>query len=265
MMTRSLIFIVALVLCGVVRAEEQHYLFSYFTNNGEDGLHLAHSTDGYNWQNIKGGESLLTPTAGVDKLLRDPSIVQGPDGTFHMVWTVSWKERSIGYSSSKDLINWAPQQTLPVMEHEPTAENCWAPEIFYDAATNQFYVLWATTIPGRFPETEGKKSDPNAPTDHNHRIFYFTTPDFKQISDTQLYYDGGFNVIDTALLKTGERYALFLKDETNIPGAREKYPRGVRPLGDGSVRDCERKNHRRLLGRRPLAVASRRPCAGLLR
>ena len=85
---------------------QQHYLFSYFTGNGEDGLHFAHSTDGYKWTAINGGKSLLKPTAGSDKLMRDPSIVRGPDGTFHMVWTVSWGERGIGYSSSQDLIHW---------------------------------------------------------------------------------------------------------------------------------------------------------------
>ena len=43
----------------------------------------------------------------------------GPDGTFHLVWTVSWGERGIGHASSKDLIHWSRQQYIPVMEHEP--------------------------------------------------------------------------------------------------------------------------------------------------
>ena len=115
-----------------------HYLFSYFTGNGEDGLHLAHSTDGYHWKPLNEGKSVLTPAAGKDKLMRDPSIIAGKDGRFHMVWTVSWGEKGIGYASSRDLINWSPQRYLPVMEHQPGTINCWAPELFYDEATKNY-------------------------------------------------------------------------------------------------------------------------------
>ena len=64
---------------------QPHLLLSYFTGNGEDGLHLAHSRDGYLWKALKNGRSLLKPAAGRDRLMRDPSVVQGSDGTFHMV------------------------------------------------------------------------------------------------------------------------------------------------------------------------------------
>jgi beta-xylosidase len=33
-------------------SSESCYLFSYFVGNGEDGLHLAHSSDGYKWEAI---------------------------------------------------------------------------------------------------------------------------------------------------------------------------------------------------------------------
>ncbi len=73
--------------------------------------------------------------------MRDPCIIRGADGLFHMVWTVSWNERTIGYASSKDLIHWSEQQAIPVMEHEPTTLNCWAPEIFYDAGDKGLHDL----------------------------------------------------------------------------------------------------------------------------
>ena len=65
--------------------------------------------------------------------MRDPCIIFGPDKKFHMVYTISWRERSIGYTSSKDLINWSKQIEIPVMVHEKNALNCWAPEIFFDS------------------------------------------------------------------------------------------------------------------------------------
>ncbi len=188
------------------------YLFSYFVNNGEDGLHLAYSSDGLKWYALKNNASFLTPEVGEDKLMRDPCIISGPDGKFHMVWTVSWKERGIGYASSSDLIHWSEQKFLPVMEREPMARNCWAPEIFYDEDSKQYLIFWSTTIPGRFPETETAGDN-----GYNHRMYYVTTKDFQNFSQTKLFYDQGFNVIDGTLIKERAIYVLFLKDETLSP------------------------------------------------
>ena len=40
---------------------ESVYLFSYFKNNGKDGLHLAYSYDGYKWMALKNDKSFLQP------------------------------------------------------------------------------------------------------------------------------------------------------------------------------------------------------------
>lgn len=59
------------------------YLFTYFTKNGEDGLHLAASVDGYQWKKIPRADNHWRPAIGSSKLMRDPSVVRGPDGTYH--------------------------------------------------------------------------------------------------------------------------------------------------------------------------------------
>src|SRR5215207_9136494 len=105
------------------------YVFSYFKGNGEDGLHLAYSEDGLTWRALNHDSAFFKPTVGREKLTRDPSIVRGPDGTYHMVWTAGWNEHGFGYARSKDLINWTDETFVPVMAHEPTAMNTWAPEI----------------------------------------------------------------------------------------------------------------------------------------
>ncbi len=190
------------------------YLFSYFKNNGEDGLHLAYSEDGLKWKALNNDQPYLQPKVAADKLMRDPCIIKGPDGLFHMVWTVSWKDKGIGYASSKDLRHWSEQQFVPVMSKEDGATNCWAPEIIYDNDAKQYMIFWATTITGRFPATDSLG-------DHNHRIYYVTTKDFKTYSDAKLLYDKGFNVIDATVAKAGHRYIMFLKDETLKPVAQK--------------------------------------------
>lgn len=191
-------------------AQKPVYLFSYFVDNGQDGLHLAYSLDGLEWKALHQGKSYLKPAVGRDKLMRDPCVLRGPDGLFHMVWTVSWKEKGIGYANSKDLITWSEQRYIPVMEHEPTAQNCWAPELIYDPQSKQYLIFWATTIPGRFPETEKGG-------DNNHRIYYVTTRDFNTFSDTKLLLEPGFNVIDSTIIQAGGKWVMFLKNETKNP------------------------------------------------
>lgn len=201
-------------LAAAPEVPEKCYLFSYFLDNGQDGLHLAWSADGLKWSAIKDGKSLLTPQVGNSKLMRDPCVTQGPDGTFHLVWTDSWNGNSIGYASSKDLLTWSAQKALPVMAHEPTVKNCWAPEIIYDAKWQRFMIFWASTIPGRFPATElaGKN-------DNNHRIYATTTSDFAEFSPTKVFFDPGFNCIDATLLPFAGKAVMIFKDETKVPTA----------------------------------------------
>ena len=125
-------------------------MFSYFKNNGKDGLHLAYSYDGYTWTALNNDQSFLKPLISKDSLMRDPCIIRGADGKFHMVWTVSWNAKGIGYASSSDLVNWSAQEYIPVMEKEDSARNCWAPEITYDTKNNQYMIYWATTISGKY-------------------------------------------------------------------------------------------------------------------
>jgi hypothetical protein len=206
----SLLFFLPLIFISAQK--EKAFLFTYFKGNGEDGLHLAYSTDGLHFTALKNDKSFLTPHVGISKLMRDPCLIQTSDETFHMVWTAGWTEKGIGYASSRDLISWSRQKYIPVMEIEPEARNCWAPEISYDKKTKQFLIIWATTIPGRFPETEISGDDK-----YNHRIYSVTTKDFITFSKTVLFYDKGFNVIDATILKVKKNYLMFVKDETRIP------------------------------------------------
>ncbi|MDZ7638987.1 MAG: glycoside hydrolase family 43 protein [Bryobacterales bacterium] len=193
-------------------------IFAFFRKNGEDGLYLATSQDGLRWTPLHGDRPLVAPQVGESKLMRDPSIVRGPDGRFHMVWTTAWEGQTIGYARSTDLMHWSPQQAIPVMAHEPGATNCWAPEIYYDQAQREFVVVWASTVKGRFPDTLSKGE-----RERNHRLYAFRTKDFETIGKTELFYDPGFLAIDAAIFKPDHRYAMVVKNETRFPPAKNLF------------------------------------------
>ena len=198
------------------------YLFTSFRDADQKYLRFLYSDDAYHWTNVPG--TFLEAKVGVSKQFRDPSIVRGPDGMFHLVWTAGWHgDQGFGHASSKDLIHWSEQQFVPVMTNEPTTVNVWAPELFYDAHGKQFIVLWASTIPGRFP-------DHLEPHDNNHRMYFTTTRDFKTFTPAKLFLDPDFSVIDCQILPDGGRYVLLLKDNTR-PQRNLRVAFGDSPLG----------------------------------
>ncbi|MFD2033850.1 glycoside hydrolase family 43 protein [Belliella marina] len=203
--------------------EEEIYLFTTFREPKNEGLFLAYSLDGYRWEDL--GGTFLPAEVGESKIMRDPSVAKGPDGTYHMVWTTDWKGgNGFGYASTKDFVNWSPQQFIPAMEHEPTVVNVWAPEIFYDDEQEQFIVFWASTIPFRFEKGEEAE-------DNNHRMYYLTTKDFKDFSETKLFIDPGFSIIDAVIVKRdSDDYVLVLKDNTR-PMRNLKVAFGKSPIG----------------------------------
>lgn len=230
---------VTLLLSPFSRAAEAEplsetcYLFAYFYHDREaEGFRLAWSADGYEFKMLKGGQSFLRPTAGENKLMRDPHLLRGPDGVFHLVWTTGWTGRTIGYARSRDLLTWSEQKTLPVMAHEPEAQNCWAPEIIWDPTKQRYLIFWSTTILGKFPETEMS----NRRRERNHRIYATATRDFETFEPTWLLYDGGYNVIDANLIPAEDGttdWLMFVKDETFAPVTQKniRLVRGRSPEG----------------------------------
>ena len=212
-MKKAVLIVITFFATQILIAQQTDsvYMFCYFNNNGKDGLHLAYSKDGYQWIALNNDSTVLKPTVANDKLMRDPCIIRGAEGLFHMVWTVSWNDKGIGYANSKDLINWGEQKFIPVMKNEDSARNCWAPEITYDKKKKEYMIYWATTIAGKYP------ADKTVENGYNHRLYYVTTKDFKTFSKTQLLYDKGFNVIDATIVPDGKKYIMFLKDETRNP------------------------------------------------
>jgi beta-xylosidase len=220
MMLRSFLAAALFLLasCATPPAPTQDaYIFSSFRDNGQDGLHLAYSLDGLTWTALNNDASFVTPAVG-GNLMRDPCIIRGPDGLYHMVWTTGWWENNIGIAHSADLVTWSEQTMLPVMAHAPNVLNSWAPEIFYDEETREYLIFWSSAVPGTFPETEDRGDIRSTlGIGINHRIYFTKTRDFVTYTPTALFYDGGFVSIDASILRDGERTIMFIKDETKRP------------------------------------------------
>ena len=210
----------ALVSCGT---QKKAWLFTGFHEPATAGLRMLYSNDGYHWNLLD--SNLLPPAIGEQKIMRDPSMVEGPDGTFHLVWTTAWRGgNGFGYASSKDLVHWSEERIIPVMQQEPETVNIWAPELFYDADSARYIIIWASTIPNRFPK--GVEEEKN-----NHRMYYTVTTDFKTFTPTRLFLDPGFSVIDAVILKRAVKdYVLVLKDNTR-PNRNLKVAFAASPLG----------------------------------
>jgi hypothetical protein len=218
---RNILYIACFFLASCT-ASKPVYMFTSFNEPATAGLRYLYSYDGYNWKSVD--STFLKPEVG-SKVMRDPSMAKGPDGTFHLVWTSGWnKDKGFGYASSKDLVHWSAEEFIPVMQHEDSVVNVWAPELFYDDVDNQFIIVWASTIPWKFEK--GIEEEHN-----NHRLYYTVTKDFKTFSPAKLFLDPGFSVIDAVIVKrAADDYVLVLKDNTR-PMRNIKVAFGNKALG----------------------------------
>lgn len=192
------LFVGLLLLCSACSSRKV-YLSTSFHEPATDGLRFIYSYDGYHWDSIPG--IWLEPAVGTQRVLRDPSLVQASDGVFHLVWTSSWRDDyGIGYASSRDLVHWSEQRHIDLMQdYDTLTHNVWAPELFYESATGEYMIAWASAIPGRFDGTQ--------------RQYYTVTRDFKNFSLVRIFYDPGYNSIDGTVIKRGENdYVLIVKD-----------------------------------------------------
>ena len=218
---RYTIFI--LLFVSLVSCNRKAWVFTSFHEPADKGLRMLYSHDGKKWTDLD--TVLLRPSVGNQKVMRDPSMVQDKNGIFHLIWTSSWRgDKGFGYASSNDLVNWSEQQFIPVLQKEPVVVNTWAPELFYDEDQDQFMIIWASCIPGRFER--GIEEDSN-----NHRMYVTTTKDFQTFSESKLFLDPGFSVIDAVIVKRGDKdFVLVLKDNTR-PERNLKVAFADNPMG----------------------------------
>ncbi len=176
------------------------YLFSYFRTESE-ALHLALSEDGFAFEALNGNKPVLEVTVNACTM-RDPFILPAEDGRFHLLASDGWRSQHIVHAESDDLITWSEQRALPVMTDHPFARNAWAPEAFYGREDGGYRLIWSSTV-----------SDKPQEDVRDHRIWACETEDFRSFSESRLFFDPGYNVIDATVAPYGVAYLMAFKDE----------------------------------------------------
>jgi len=168
-------------------------------------LHIALSNDGRHWTALNNNEPVW------EHHMRDPYVRRGPDGLWRILSTgggrASDRDKvgpSCLYVTSKDLINWQVESSLPLMKDAKNAEgafagNIWAPEWFYDENTDEYMLFWSSS----FKDAGWKES----------RLWYSKTRDWKTFTPAKVLFDPSYSVIDGTLLKHDGTYYLFHKEE----------------------------------------------------
>ncbi|MFM2241828.1 MAG: hypothetical protein RLZ97_683 [Verrucomicrobiota bacterium] len=199
-------WIIAAQILGVhlaIAAPTERMLFSYFRDNGKDGVFLATTEDGREFKALNDDKPIFTPPKWRGQnLTRDPSILYH-DGIFHMVWTSNWTGRIFGYASSRNLADWSePVQVRPFpdsLPKEDQPDNVWAPEIHHDPVKNDFFILFASTTPRERNDDDASNNNGKPGFRYDNRVFITRTKDFKTFSEARLYFDRGFASIDAVM------------------------------------------------------------------
>lgn len=200
------------------------YLFVHFkekkTPDGEQ-VYFALSTDGFNWEQVNGGQPILWSEKG-DKGVRDHTIVRTKNGKFYIIATDlslanclhtkyrgSWENivregsKCLTLWESDDLVNWSEQLMIELGDED---FGClWAPDVIYDQIEQDYVIHWSST---------------HRSNHFGHKaIYYSRTKDFESFTKPQLLYrkeDSG--VIDSAIYEENGMYYRFLKSEANPTG-----------------------------------------------
>lgn len=196
------------------------YLFTHFkekvTPDGEQ-VYFAISTDGFNWEQVNGGEPILTSTMG-ECGCRDIEIVRLHTGGFVILTTdlcianrmdenywVDWKHvnshgsKCLCMWKTDDLVNFSEQKLVYFGRDD---FGCmWAPEVFFDEDSQEYLIHWGSTV---------------AETDYKHMSIYCsTTKDFETFSAPKLYFTKDNEILDSHITKIGDTYHLFYKNSEN--------------------------------------------------
>ncbi len=184
------------------------FLMSYFKSAPAAGMFLAASDYLYDWHILFDGRPVLTPDE--NHIMRDPSLIRTSDGVFHVFFTDNWESRTIGHSTSRNLVEWSRIKHIPLMAHHPDAMNCWSPSAFYDREARAYRLIWSTGFFYSYGVVE-------------NRIWMSTTHDFVDFSKPEPFFDPDYPIIDAFVLPAHDGYRMAFKDDRGSNTERSDY------------------------------------------
>jgi hypothetical protein len=168
-------------------------LMAYFVEEGT--TYFAHGeANATLWTPIR-NKSYLYPNNG-NRLIRDPFLGRDLSGKFRLLYTEGWWGKAFGHASSDDLIAWGEQKNDNIMSDVSMCKCVWAPEFFCDTIGKDHMVHWTAQI-GKVP-----------------MIWYAHTKDFFTYTSPRILFNPEFPVIDSTIVKDGNRYVMAFKDES---------------------------------------------------
>lgn len=191
--------LLALLLTGCASKQKVAYLCAYMTGQDERHLYYAVADTAFRFQVINNGQPVLGASYD-DQLVRDPHLFCDQKGMYHMVATVSWKNRPFTLWDSDDMILWRNERLVDVAPEGAT--KTWAPELAYDEENDLYFVYWTADIGGDF---------------RTAAIYYATTKDFFNFSKPQvLYREADDGILDANIIKVDDTYHLFYRYQKHI-------------------------------------------------
>ncbi len=220
------------LLATPILAKPAGYLFATFggqPNELNEQIYFSTSRDGREWTLLNNGDPVLVSDIGT-KGVRDPYLLRSHDGNkFYIIatdlsmhylhdWGRSQREgsHSLVIWESTDLVNWSEPRLVEVA---PEDAGCtWAPEAIYEEEKGDYLVFWASTT-----ARDGFRKQ---------RIWAARTKDFKTFGEPFIYIEKPNHVIDTTIIREGDVYYRFTKDESHKAITMETAPRLAGPWTD---------------------------------
>ena len=189
------------------------------TVDGEQ-VHFAVSADGFNWEALNEGNPVLWSKLGSGGV-RDIEIIRRADGGFSILATdlcvvkrmdeehnIDWKDinhngsKCLCYWESDDLIEFSEQKLLYFGRDD---FGClWAPEITYDSENDEYLIHWGSTV-----KDDGFE---------HMSIYCCKTKDFRNFSYPELFFTKKNEILDSHLMKHGDKWHLFYKNANDPSG-----------------------------------------------
>jgi hypothetical protein len=215
------------------------YLLVYFKDETHS-LYMALSADGYTFTDINAGKPVIGgDTISLQKGIRDPYIMRGPDNAFYLAMTdlhifakkaglraTEWERdgkdygwgnnRALVLMRSTDLVNWS-RTNLRVDEAFAGLENigcAWAPEMIYDASRKKIMLYFTM----RFGNG-------------NNKLYYSYMNDAFTKMETApavlFQYPKDITYIDADITKVGDQYHMFYVPHDGSPGIKQAVSKSI--------------------------------------